>query len=82
MIILDTHIWIWWVHDDPSLKARQRELLKEHESTGLGVSVISCCEVAKLIEHKRLILPCSVEEWFEKALSYPGILLLDLTPIS
>lgn len=80
MIILDTHIWIWWVHDDPSLKSRQRELLQEHESKGLGVSVISCWEVAKLIEYKRLILPCSADEWFEKALSYPGILLLDLTP--
>jgi len=28
VIILDTHIWIWWVQDDPRLTARHRLLLK------------------------------------------------------
>lgn len=36
-------------------------------------------EVAKLVEYDRLILPCSLEEWFATALAYPGIQLLDLT---
>jgi PIN domain nuclease of toxin-antitoxin system len=36
--------------------------------------------VAKLVEYKRLILPCATLEWLEQALSYPGIQLLDLTP--
>jgi len=36
--------------------------------------------VAKLVEYSRLTLPCPVPEWFEQALSYPGIQLLDLTP--
>ena len=25
-------------------------------------------------------LPCPIEEWFQKALSYPGVKLIDLTP--
>ena len=80
MILIDTHIWVWWVHDDPRLTSRHRDWLQEHEERGLGVSVISCWEVAKLVEYGRLTLPCATEEWFEQALVYPGIRLLDLTP--
>lgn len=80
MIVLDTHIWVWWVHADARLTAAQHKWLTEHEAHGLGVSVISCWEVAKLVEYKRLVLPCSVADWFDQALAYPGILLLDLTP--
>ncbi len=79
MIVLDTHIWVWWVHDDARLTAMQRKWLAENEAHGLGVSVISCWEIAKLIEHKRLVLPCPVVDWFAQALAYPGIRLLDLT---
>lgn len=54
--------------------------LKKHEETGMGISIISCWEVAKLVEHNRLNLPSPIEEWIEKALQYPGIRLLNLTP--
>jgi PIN domain nuclease of toxin-antitoxin system len=80
VILLDTHIWVWWVDGSPQLKPAQREHLEAHESTGLGVSVISCWEVAKLVELKRLELRCPVSEWIQQALAYPGIRLLYLTP--
>ena len=80
VIVLDTHIWVWWVHGDERLRARHLEILQQNEKTGLGVSVISCWEIAKLVELKRLTLPIPVLDWFEKALSYPGVCLLDLTP--
>lgn len=80
MIVLDTHIWIWWTHGDDDLPTEYSELLKQHENEGLGVSVISCWEVAKLVEYQRLTLPCSVNEWIKKALAYPHIKLLNLTP--
>ena len=63
MILLDTHIWIWWIHGDNHLTKEHEELLQLHEKAGLGVSVISCWEVAKLVEYQRLELPCSVSEW-------------------
>lgn len=80
MILLDTHIWIWWVHGDDRLTKDNTELLQLHEQTGLGVSVISCWEVAKLVEYQRLELPCTVDEWIKQALAYPYVQLLDLTP--
>ncbi|HJY82735.1 MAG TPA: type II toxin-antitoxin system VapC family toxin [Candidatus Binatia bacterium] len=80
MIVLDTHIWIWWVDGSPQLTAQQQDRIEEYKSEGLGVSIISCWEVAKLVENGRLKLQCPVEEWIEQALAYPGVQLLQLTP--
>lgn len=80
MIVLDTHIWIWWVHNDAQLTHELRELIQNHEEEGLGVSVFSCWEIAKLVELKKLILHCPIAEWLDTALNYPGIQLLALTP--
>ena len=46
----------------------------------VGVSAISCWEIAKLVEYGRLELPTSLDEWFDQALDYPGVQLLALTP--
>ena len=80
MIILDTHIWIWWVQDGSVLSASARTLLECSEATGIGVSAISCWEVAKLVELRKLSLPCPVLEWLRQALAYPGVRLLELSP--
>ena len=80
MIILDTHIWIWWVHDDPKLSQTAKIAIENHESLTIGISVMSCWEIAKLVEYNRLTLPSEISEWFENALSYPAVQLLDLTP--
>lgn len=80
MIVLDTHIWVWWVHNDAQINDTLREFIQTHEDEGLGVSIFSCWEVAKLVELDRLKLHCSLDEWMETALQYPGIQLLALTP--
>lgn len=80
MIILDTHIWIWWVHDETYLTQKQLNAIGAHENNIIGVSSISLWEVAKLVEYKRLDLPCTLEEWFSLALDYPGISVIELNP--
>ncbi len=50
MIVLDTHIWVWWVDGSTRLTPGQVQHLRAYEAAGLGVSVISCWEVAKLVE--------------------------------
>jgi PIN domain nuclease of toxin-antitoxin system len=79
MIILDTHIWIWWVDDSPRLPERLRELIDTYQPSGLGVSIFSCWEIAKLVEKGRLQLNRPVNEWLDLGLAYPGVQLLDLT---
>jgi PIN domain nuclease of toxin-antitoxin system len=80
MIILDTHIWAWWVHGDERLTSTQVEIIEANEKDVIGVSAISVWEIAKLVEYNRLNLPCPLHEWFYEALSYPGIRLIELTP--
>jgi PIN domain nuclease of toxin-antitoxin system len=80
MIVLDTHIWVWWVDENPQLSQRHVQCIQDNEQEGLGVSAISCWEVAKLVERGRLGLDGSVEAWMEQAIAYPGIELLPLTP--
>ncbi len=41
--------------------------------------MISCWEVAKLVENNRLALSLAVDEWLTAALAYPGVQLLNLT---
>ena len=40
MIILDTHIWIWWVDNNERLNQKYRDCIEEYQSQGLGVSII------------------------------------------
>jgi PIN domain nuclease of toxin-antitoxin system len=80
MIVLDTHIWVWWVHGDERLTSRQLEFIQEHEGGEIGISAISLWEIAKLVENGKLELPVSLEKWFTQALSYPGVQIIELTP--
>jgi PIN domain nuclease of toxin-antitoxin system len=80
MIVLDTHTWVWWVHGDKQLTPTQRDAILANESDVIGVSAISCWEVAKLVEYGRLKLPMALDKWFAQALNYPGIQTLELAP--
>jgi PIN domain nuclease of toxin-antitoxin system len=79
VIVLDTHIWIWWVNGSSDLENRHADAIAESEGSGIGVSAISCWEVAKLVELGRLSLSIDVREWLRLALAYPGVRLLDLS---
>lgn len=80
MIVLDTHIWIWWVHNDPLLPSTYQRYLHTHASSSFGVSIISCWEVALLDAGGKITLPLTIGDWLHDALTFPGIQLLDLTP--
>lgn len=85
MVILDTSIWIWWVNGETKrlTKAQRSRIRREERSTaedsGLGVSVISCWEVATLYASDQIELRWPLEERIHRALDEPGIRLLDFT---
>ena len=80
MIVLDTHVWVWWTDGSDRLAEAQRREIERNETRGLGVSAISCWEVAKLVELGRLTLDRPVLDWIRAALALPGIRQIDLTP--
>lgn len=79
MIVLDTHIWLWWINGESRVIGPDRQ---QHiqSADAVAVSAISCFEVAWLNRHGRIELPCSPDVWFEKALDGSGIMLLPITP--
>lgn len=80
MIILDTHIWVWWNHHDSKLTSNHREEINKERPSGLGISSISLIEITRLVTQNRLIIPCSLQEWFNIALAQEGVILLSITP--
>ena len=77
MIILDTHIVIC-VEKNPRLTESQFDLIENYRTDGLGISVFSCWEIAKLVEKQRLGLNIPVEDWLTQALAYPDIAIISI----
>jgi len=79
MILLDTHIWIWWLNGATSeLGKNWADAIRS--SPRIGVSAISCFEVAWLERHQRIELNMNMAEWFEKATAGSGIEIVPITP--
>lgn len=79
MIILDIHVWVWWIDGGTQLPSDYQTLIRAETPNGLGVCAISCWEVAKLVELGRLQLAIAAEQWLAQAL-LPPVQLLPLPP--
>ena len=77
MILLDTHVWLFWVNDDRELISK-KALTAINRAESLGVSVISCWEIAMLVAKQRLAFNMDVQDWVNQASKYPGIRLIGL----
>ncbi|MBE0549692.1 MAG: type II toxin-antitoxin system VapC family toxin [Rubrivivax sp.] len=79
MIVLDTHIWYWWINADRGrVSSAQIEALRT--TARVGVSAVSCFEMAHAVRRGRIELPVPMREWFAKALGGSRIELFPLTP--
>ena len=82
MILLDTHIWLWWLHTPEQLSDRARTLLTIGENqNALIVSAISVWEIAVKYGAGKLPLPLAINEWFAIAQTRPGITIEPLDPL-
>ena len=78
MILLDTHAWLWWVQGSASLPKKAVDRIRSADV--VAVASVSCLEVAWLAKKGRVVLPDTVERFFEEALDKAGLRLLPLTP--
>ena len=76
-LLLDTHIWLWWINQSEELPTKHVDLIENAER--VYVSAISCWEVALLKERQRIELPITQSKWFQLALQQAGIICLPLT---
>jgi len=78
VIVLDTHIWLWLINANfDQFPSHWRDQIES--ANRVGISPISCYEVALAHQRGRIELPYSAEEWFQNALAPAGIELFPLT---
>ncbi|MBF0152161.1 MAG: type II toxin-antitoxin system VapC family toxin [Magnetococcales bacterium] len=78
MIVLDSHIWFWWINlEHDRLSPRLLEKIDNAEQ--IGVSAVSCFELALAHSRGRLSLPLSPSAWFACALEGSHVEMLPLT---
>lgn len=81
MILLDTHVLVWSLSDDPRLGRKARQLIDEATGSSIVlVSAITLWEIAMLVEKGRLALGRDVAAWIEAALEAPGLQLAPVSP--
>ena len=80
MILLDTHVLIWWANGEHERLSAAAIAAIEAEEQQRLVSAISCWEVAMLVERGRLGLNVDIERWLNLVASVPRLQLLPLSP--
>ena len=81
-LLLDTHVWVWYVENEAKRFSRRIEPLVERavQRGDVVVSAISVWEIAQLEAVHRLELSVDVRAWVARALGFPGVRLKGLSP--
>jgi PIN domain nuclease of toxin-antitoxin system len=76
-VLLDSHVWIWWLTGQRDLSARKRELLDRlaEEGTPPFLAAISLWEAQMLHQKGRLVLEMDFPVWLSQA-SDPSVVRL------
>ena len=81
MIVVDTHILVWWVDGDTrQLSRKARQALKEHaRREELLIASISVFEITSLERRGRLRFKMSASEWLAQVRRLPEFRIEPLT---
>jgi PIN domain nuclease of toxin-antitoxin system len=77
VIVLDTHAWLWWC-DSPRRLSPQAQREIEH-AAAIGVSAMSCWELAMLDRQNRVRFDRGVYAWVRNALARERTVMLPVT---
>ncbi|MER2529095.1 MAG: type II toxin-antitoxin system VapC family toxin [Candidatus Competibacter denitrificans] len=78
MIVLDTHVLVWWTLDPARLSATARHLCDQIPTTGAKISTISLWEIGIKIQRGHLDLGLSLEAYVQRLRALKG---LELVPV-
>ncbi|HNT61578.1 MAG TPA: type II toxin-antitoxin system VapC family toxin [Candidatus Desulfobacillus denitrificans] len=79
-LLLDTHVWLWWLLGQPQLAARERDALDRHAAAGTppGLSAISLWEAQMLAARGRLSIDEPLTHWLPTAAASETVTVLPL----
>ena len=74
MIVLDTHVWLWWISNPENLsRSAVRAINEAIQENGIVISSISTWEIALLVAKGRLELSIDVRDWVRKTEGLPFV---------
>ncbi len=76
-VLLDTCCLIWAASDPKQLTPKVADVLQAEE-TAVGVSVISCAELACLADRQRIVLDRHWRQWFKEVIELNGWQVIDI----
>lgn len=77
-ILLDTHVWIWLsIGEMQALSPQAQESITARTR---WISAISCWELAKLVERRRIGFTIPTLSWIRRSLNENQIRVADLSP--
>jgi PIN domain nuclease of toxin-antitoxin system len=72
VIVLDTHVWVWWLSDPQKLPTRARRTVTEAAGDqAVYISSISAWEIALLAARGRLTFTMDAQDWIAKSEALP-----------
>lgn len=74
MILLDTHVWLWWISNPENLSARAAQAIERAiADREILISAISTWEVAMLVQKGRLRLTIDHGDWIRRTEALPFV---------
>lgn len=79
-LLLDTHIWLWWLLGQPELAPKERDALDALAAAGTppGLSAISLWEAQMLAAKGRLKIDMPLTHWLTTASAAESVTLLPM----
>ena len=78
-LLLDTHVWIWIsIESEDLLSQKAARVLEEVRQK--WISIISCWELAKLVEKRRISFSIPTLTWIRRSLQENNVRVAELTP--
>jgi len=78
-VLLDTHLWLWWLLGSPQLPSRERQTIDQSAQAGqLQLAAISLWEAQILQAKGRLQLDRPFEHWLRRTAAADVITVLTL----
>ena len=80
-LLLDTHVWIWYINGNEELSRSVRQVITTalHENNA-SLAAISLWEIGMLEKKQRIILEMPCQEWIKQSLALTHLRIQPLTP--
>lgn len=79
MVLLDTHIWIWWISGSNQLTPEERNFL-DTLSEPPAIAAVSLWELSLLFQLERISLNLPIFEWLDFATKPSLVQIIDCSP--